>query len=122
MRISMISWETTKRDISFTAQPNFSFVAATIDDLLQRIQVNMNRYYTGTKQWTIKADSTYTTPDDYTNMLITVSNISCWDALAYVNSKYRVNFIVRGRTVTVGTAGSVRTSRSRWEDTKVCMI
>ena len=98
----------SQTDISFTAQPNFSFVAATIDDLLQRIQVNMNRYYTGTKQWTIKADSTYTTPDDYTNMLITVSNISCWDALAYVNSKYGVNFIVRGRTVTVGTAGSVK--------------
>jgi hypothetical protein len=98
----------TQTDISFTAQPNFSFVAKTIDDLLQRIQVNMNRYYTGDKQWTLKTSDSYTTDSDYQNMLITVSNISCWDALALVNSKYGVNFIIRGRTVTVGTNGSIK--------------
>ena len=41
-------------DVSFTAQPNFSFVAATVNDLAQRIQVNLDRYYTGDKKWTIQ--------------------------------------------------------------------
>ena len=47
----------SQTDISFTAQPNFSFVAKTVSDLAQRIQVNLDRYYTGDKKWTITIDS-----------------------------------------------------------------
>jgi hypothetical protein len=98
----------SQTDISFTAQPNFSFVAATVTDLAQRIQVNMDRYYTGDKKWTIKVDNNYTTSDDNLNKLITISNITCWGALALFKSLYDTNFIVRGRTVTIGGSGSIK--------------
>lgn len=94
-------------DISFTGQPNFSFVAATPLDLALRIQANMDRYYSGDKKWTIQMSPDYVVDEDHKNMLITVSNIFCWDALALFKSKYDINFIVRGRTVTIGTNGSV---------------
>lgn len=95
-------------DRSFTAQPSFSFVAATIGDLAERIQVNMDRYYTGSMKWTILVDKGYITDDSKRDMLITVSNITCWDALGYANSKYGTNFTVKGRTVTIGGTGAVR--------------
>src|SRR5574344_1809830 len=98
----------SQTDISFTAQPNFSFVAATVTDLAQRLQVNMDRYYTGDKKWTIKVDNNYTTSDDNLNKLITISNITCWGALALFKSLYDTNFIVRGRTVTIGGSGSIK--------------
>ena len=97
---------TADSDRSFTAQPNFSFVASTIQDLADRIQANLDRYYTGDKKWTINvADGA--TDDDKKNMLITVSNISCWDAISYCKTKYGKNFIRRGRTITLGTNGSL---------------
>ena len=95
-------------DVSFTAQPNFSFVAATVNDLAQRIQVNLDRYYTGDKKWTIQIADGYVTDPDNVNKLITVSNIKCWDALALFKSLYDINFIIRGRTVTIGTDGSIK--------------
>jgi hypothetical protein len=98
----------SQTDISFTAQPNFSFVAATIADLAQRVQVNMDRYYTGDKKWTIIVDSNYTTSEDNLNKLINISNITCWGALALCKSLYDTNFIVSGRTVTIGGSGSVK--------------
>lgn len=98
---------TSDTDHSFTAQPDFSFVAATIDDLAQRVQANLDRYYTGDKKWTIVvADGA--TDEDKKNMLITVSNISCWDAICYCKSKYGKNFIRRGRTITLGANGSIK--------------
>ena len=46
--------------------------------------------------------------DTNVNKLITVSNIKCWDALALFKSLYDINFIIRGRTVTIGTDGSIK--------------
>ena len=39
------------------------------------------------------------------SMSITIDSKTCWDALALVNEKWDVNFIVRGRNIYVGTAG-----------------
>ena len=98
----------SQTDVSFTAQPNFSFIAATPADLAQRIQVNMDRYYTGADKWTIQMADGYVVDEDHENLLITVSNISCWDALALFKSKYDINFITRGRVCTIGTSGSIK--------------
>ncbi|WP_237584453.1 hypothetical protein, partial [Salmonella sp. gx-f5] len=39
------------------------------------------------------------------SMSITVDSQTCWQALALVNEKWDINFIVRGRNVYVGTTG-----------------
>jgi hypothetical protein len=96
---------TSAADHSFTAQPNFSFVAATMSDLAGRIQANLDRLYTGDRKWTITvADNA--TDKDMENMLITVNNIKVWDAIAFCKSKYGKNFIVRDRTITLGVSGA----------------
>lgn len=58
--------------------------------------VNAIKYH-----WSIKILSGYTTPD----YSVSASNINCMDALALANTTFKANFIIRGRTVTMGTAG-----------------
>ena len=40
-----------------------------------------------------------------TNVNIDVNNIKVWGALELFNSKFGANFVIRGRTITIGTAG-----------------
>ena len=113
----------TETPLHYTALPKFSFYVEFIDDLLDRIQANMNEQY-GDGVWKIFStnmersvvrgcsesdwhnaygnESKYIAIDSQS---ITVDNSTCWDALSLVNSKWDITFIVRGRNVYVGING-----------------
>lgn len=113
----------TETLLHYTALPKFSFYVEFIDDLLDRIQANMNEQY-GDGVWKIFStnmersvvrgcsesdwhnaygdESKYIAIDSQS---ITVDNSTCWDALSLVNSKWDITFIVRGRNVYVGING-----------------
>ena len=110
-------------ELHYTALPKFQFYVETLDDLLDRIQANLNEQI-GAGKWKIfsrnkgrseqrgctaeewnKAYGDETGNNVIDSTSITADTMTCWDALALVNSKWNVNFIVRGRNVYVGTAG-----------------
>lgn len=109
--------------LHYTALPKFSFYVEFIDDLLDRIQANMNEQY-GDGVWKIFSTNmersvvrgcsesdwhnAYGNESKYIAIVsqsITVDNRTCWDALSLVNSKWDITFIVRGRNVYVGING-----------------
>ena len=110
-------------ELHYTALPKFQFYVETLDDLLDRIQANLNEQI-GAGEWKIfsrnkdRSEQRGCTADEWNaaygegtddnvidSMSVTADSLTCWDALALVNSKWNVNFIVRGRNVYVGTAG-----------------
>ncbi len=110
-------------ELHYTALPKFQFYVETLDDLLDRIQANLNEQI-GAGEWKIfsrnkdRSEQRGCTADEWNaaygegtddnvidSISVTADSMTCWDALALVNSKWNVNFIVRGRNVYVGTAG-----------------
>lgn len=110
-------------ELHYTVLPKFQFYVETLDDLLDRIQANLNEQI-GAGEWKIfsrnkdRSEQRGCTVDEWDvaygegtddnvidSMSITADSMTCWDALALVNNKWNVNFIVRGRNVYVGTAG-----------------
>lgn len=110
-------------ELHYTALSKFQFYVETLDDLLDRIQANLNEQI-GVGKWKIfsrnkgrseqrgctaeewnKAYGDETGNNVIDSTSITADTMTCWEALALVNSKWNVNFIVRGRNVYVGTAG-----------------
>lgn len=110
-------------ELHYTTLPKFQFYVETLDDLLDRIQANLNEQI-GSGEWKIfsrnkdRSEQRGCTADEWNaaygegtddnvidSMSVTADSLTCWDALALVNSKWNVNFIVRGRNVYVGTAG-----------------
>ena len=88
--------------IHYTSLPKFSFFAKDVTALAERIQANLDRIYTGSKKWTVTVHPDFT---GNTDVNISVDNLTVWDALALANSKFGANFIIRGREITIGTAG-----------------
>lgn len=88
--------------VHYSSLPVFSFYAENISALAERIQVNLDRIYKNEKKWTVTVHPEYV---NTSNKNISVNNINVWDALALVNSEFGSNFIIRGRTITIGTAG-----------------
>ena len=88
--------------IHYSSLSTFSFYAENINALAERIQVNLDRIYKGEQKWTVAVHSEYVND---ANKSISISNINVWDALALANSEFNANFIIRGRTITIGTAG-----------------
>lgn len=110
-------------ELHYTALPKFSFYVETLDDLLDRIQANLDEQI-GDGRWKILSRSKErsvqrgcaeeewisvygegTKNNEIESKSITVDGKTCLDALALVNSEWDVNFVVRGRNVYVGTAG-----------------
>ena len=110
-------------ELHYTALPKFPFYVQTLDDLLDRIQANLDEQI-GKGLWKIYSRnmersvqrgclasdwlSMYgegTKDNVIESMSITVDSQTCWQALALVNEKWDINFIVRGRNVYVGTTG-----------------
>lgn len=110
-------------ELHYTALPKFPFYVQTLDDLLDRIQANLDEQI-GKGLWKIYSRnmersvqrgclasdwlSMYgegTKDNVIESMSITVDSQTCWQAIALVNEKWDVNFIVRGRNIYVGTAG-----------------
>lgn len=122
----------SRNDLHYTALPSFSFYVDSIDDLLDRLQANMDeqtvagkwKFYS--RNWArsqqrgcTKArweevyggkaldDGSQTGVEDnvITSTSISIQKQSVWEGLALVNSQFDVNFIVRNNEVFVGTAG-----------------
>jgi hypothetical protein len=110
-------------ELHYTALPKFPFYVQTLDDLLDRIQANLDEQI-GKGLWKIYSRnmersvqrgalesewmSMYgegTRDNVIESMSITVDSQTCWQALSLVNEKWDINFIVRGRNVYVGTTG-----------------
>ena len=110
-------------ELHYTALPKFPFYVQTLDDLLDRIQANLDEQI-GKGLWKIYSRNMErsvqrgalksewmlvygeeTNDNVIESMSITIDSKTCWDALALVNEKWNVNFIVRGRNIYVGTAG-----------------
>ena len=89
-------------NIHFTLLPVFQFFASTVKDLADRIQANLDRIYTGDRKWTITVDDNAA---GLTDINVSVNKVKCWDALLLSKSLFGVNFIIRGRTVTIGKTG-----------------
>lgn len=85
----------------YTSMPSFSFYASSVQDLADRIKANLNRVYTGSDAWTVNVSPDFVSPDRN----ITVADIKVWDALTLANTEFGANFIIRGRTITIGTSG-----------------
>lgn len=110
-------------ELHYTALPKFQFYVQTLDDLLDRIQANLDeqigsgfwKIYSRNKDRSVQRGalesewmSVYGEKTDdnvIESMSITVDSQTCWQALALVNEKWDVNFIVRGRNIYVGTTG-----------------
>lgn len=110
-------------ELHYTALPKFLFYVQTLDDLLDRIQACLNeqigaglwKIYSRNKDRSVQRGalesewlSVYGEKTDdnvIESMSITVDSQTCWQALALVNEKWDINFIVRGRNVYVGTTG-----------------
>lgn len=110
-------------NIHYTSLTKFSFYTSSLDDLLDRIQANLDEQW-GNGEWKIYSrnklrsgqrgcvdavwDKTYgsgVADNVIKSTSITADGLNCWSALALVNSQFNVNFIVRGRNIFVGTAG-----------------
>ena len=110
--------------LHYTSLPKFPFYVQTIDDLLDRIQANLDEQI-GVGKWKIFSrnkersvqrgctaeewDAAYGegTSDltDFDSKSITIDSKTCWEALTLVNTEWDINFIIRNRCVYVGTAG-----------------
>lgn len=114
---------TEEQTIPYTALPKFGFYVQTVDDLLDRIQANMDEQmgaglwalYSRDKERSLQRgcdgavwEEMYgkgTTETIIDSAALTIDNQNCWNALALVNSKWDINFVVRGRNVFVDTTG-----------------
>ena len=110
-------------ELHYTALPKFPFYVQTLDDLLDRIQACLNeqigaglwKIYSRNKDRSVQRGalesewlSVYgekTEDNVIESMSITVDSQTCWQALALVNEKWDINFIVRGRNIYVCTTG-----------------
>lgn len=110
-------------ELHYTSLPKFPFFVQTLDDLLDRIQANLDeqigaglwRIYSRNKERSVQRGalesewlSVYgekTEDNVIESISITVDSQTCWQALALVNEKWDINFIVRGRNIYVGTTG-----------------
>ena len=110
-------------ELHYTALPKFPFFVQTLDDLLDRIQANLDeqigaglwKIYSRNKERSVQRGclvsewlSMYgegTSDNVIESMSITIDSKTCWEALALGNEKWNVNFIVRGRNIYVGTTG-----------------
>lgn len=110
-------------NIHYTALTKFAFYISSLDDLLDRIQANLDEQW-GNGKWKLYSrnrlrsgqrgcdlsvwDKIYgngVADNVIDSTSITADNLNCWSTLALINSQFDVNFITRGRNVFVGTAG-----------------
>lgn len=100
-RCDFLDFVLNDNQVHFSNLPNFSFYAQSVQELADRLQANLNRVYTGDKQWIINVEPSFVS----TEQNVVINNIKCWEALQLVNSLFKGNFVIRGRNITIGTAG-----------------
>lgn len=87
--------------IHYSSLPKFSFFASNVEDLAERIQANLDRLYSGDRKWTVKVSPGC---GGKTDVYVAAEQINVWTALGYSYSKFKVPFIIKGRTITIGAA------------------
>lgn len=125
-------------NMHYTMLPTFPFYCETVEDLLDRIQANLEELYpggwivialdqdrarqrgmcVGREQAFLDAYSRYigSVEFDYEKkgVALTANNNNCWEALKWANDQFGLNFFVRGRVVVVGTNGAVTGRKFRY--------
>lgn len=101
-RCDFLDYVSSDNFIHYSSLPTFSFFADSIERLAERIQANLDRVYKGDKKWTVEVHEEY---EGKSNVNISVSNMTVWDALALANTQFGATFIIKNRTITIGTAG-----------------
>lgn len=101
LRCEFLDYVLNDNLIHFSSLPTFGFHASTIRDLADRIKANLDRVYPGL--WTVNVEDN----GDVSNVFISADKLTVWGALALVSTTFKSNFIIRGRTITIGTAGNV---------------
>lgn len=82
----------------FSALPTFSFYCETIRDLAARLKANLDRLYTGEKEWTVNvADDVTIVPQS-----LSFSNQKCIKVLEEAHKTLKVTYTITGRTITFG--------------------
>ena len=101
VRCEFLDYVLNDNFVSFSSLPTFGFHALTVQDLANRIKANLDRVYPDL--WTINVEDN----GDVSNVFISADKLTIWGALALVSTVFKSNFIIRGRTITIGTAGNV---------------
>lgn len=86
-------------EVHYSSLPNFNFFASTVSDLAERIQVNLDRLYTGDRQWRVMVAED---ASGNTDINVEVERVTCWDALGYAYTKFGLPFYIKGRTAVIG--------------------
>ena len=85
-RCDFLDYVKEDNQIHYTGLPSFSFFAATIQDLADRIQANLDRLYKDEQRWIVKVQPEYV---NKTDVNIQVENkTKVWGALEYVNKHF----------------------------------
>jgi len=93
-------------DLHYFSMPNVSVYCPDVETLANRIKYNLNRDYTGTSAWTVNVQKIGGVTPGKKGVSVSLDRKSCWDALALVKTSFDLDFIVRGRTITIGTRGT----------------
>lgn len=100
-RVEFLDVVLSDNKIHYSSLSQFSFYANDVKDLANRIQANLDRAYSGTQKWTVTV-----APDAVSfDREIKIDKQNCWEALTLAHSDFGLTFIVRNRTITIGTAG-----------------
>lgn len=100
-RVEFLDVVPSDNNIHHTSLSEFSFYANSVKDLAERLQANLDRVFTGSERWIVQVAPECVTSDKN----ITIDKKNCWEALSMANSEFGASFIVRNRTITIGTAG-----------------
>lgn len=88
-------------EVHWTGMNTFSFYTDRVNGLAERIQANLDFVY-GTGKWNVVVDSSFTQTNEQN---ISASDNNVLEALTWCYDKFKANFIIRGRTITIGTSG-----------------
>lgn len=125
-------------NMHYTMLPTFPFYCENVEDLLDRVQANLEELYPGgwivigldrdkTRQRGMCVGRQQAFLDAYTRYIgdvsfeyektgvaLTADNNNCWEVLRWANEQFDLNFFVRGRVVVVGTNGAVTGRKFRY--------
>ena len=93
---------TDDNQIHWTGMTTFSFYAESVRDLAKRIQANLDFTF-GKDLWSVTVDDSFTKTKEQS---ISADNNTVWEALSWCYDKFKANFIIRGRKITIGTPGT----------------
>ena len=84
----------------YTGLGTFSFYVQEMEDFARRIRANLDRRY-GAGAWTVNVGPNADIKDQSVSIS---SGTSVYNALSIVNTQFKLNFIIRGRVITIGPA------------------